>query len=194
MGKDFFVQLDFDGQAVFIVHKNELYKPTENKIEQRDTIILMATLYKLYKKHIKGSPVKAIVFDFCVHVCSLTNDVAREGEFTGKKVHMKGRSVKHLYDKRPAEEFEFVMRHVEQVVKFPDRLYVNRGSKTGDFLFYKKIDEGVYLCSVEKTDETDPEDGVSRMNYIVTCFRVRKESYLNNYELLRDWKVDIPSS
>ncbi len=154
----------------------------------------MATLYKLYKNHIKGTKEKVAILNFCVHVCSLTNHVAKAGEFISKKVHVKGKSIKHLYDKKPAEEFEFVLRNITSIVKYPDKIFENLNSKTGNLLFYKELSGDIYLCSIEKTDETDPNDIKSKMNYIVTCFRMRKESYLKNYRLLWNWKGDNPSS
>lgn len=154
----------------------------------------MSTLYKLYKEHVRGTKEKEIIIDFCVHICSLTNIVAKSGNFAGKKIHIKGRSVKHLYDKKPAEEFHFVLKNLSKIVRYPDKIYENLGSKTGSLLFYKEIDNSTYLCSVEKTEEIDPDNTKDKMNYVVTCFRMRKSSYLNNYRLLWNWKGDNPSS
>lgn len=65
-------------------------------------------LKELFKKHIEGTPEESIVADRKILLCNLTNAVI-EGidiDESLKSVYMTSRCVKHLYDKKPAEEFD----------------------------------------------------------------------------------------
>ena len=131
-----------------------------------------------------GTPAKAIVADVTVFLCHLTNYVSSTLKST-TKVYVNTRVVKHLYDKKPAEEFDFVVRHMHRIVKYPDCVYKNKDPKRGNFCFLKKIKGNDYLCSLEVSEEEI---------FVVTAFRMRKANYINEYELLGSWKGDIPSS
>ncbi|MBP9817783.1 hypothetical protein KBC75_03470 [Candidatus Shapirobacteria bacterium] len=100
-----------------------------------------------------------------------------------------------MYDKKPAEEFDFLLRNVVHLVKYPDSIYKNRSGKKGNYVFTKIIQEVMYLCSLE-TCESNFDEGQDETNFIVTAFRLRvgKESYLDKYRLLWSWKGDLPSS
>lgn len=145
---------------------------------------------KLFEKHIKNTREKEIVVMESVYVCRLTVSVLRVFGFDSAKVHINTRVLKHLYDRKPAEEFDFVVNHLHSIVKSPDRIYRNKASKRGDFMLVKKIEEFNYLCSIEEVTEEEDE----KKAHIVTAFRVRDEAYLKKYELLWSWKGDIPSS
>lgn len=143
----------------------------------------------LYHKHIKNTPPKAIVIYETVYVCRLTSTVLKVVKFSDSKVHLNSKVLKHLYDKKPAEEFDSIVCHLHKIVKYPDRIYKNKTSKSGDYCLVKNVDEFDYLCSLQFTKE----DGESKIA-IVTVFRVRNEKYLKNYELLWSWKDGTPSS
>jgi len=141
-------------------------------------------LLNLHESCIAGTQEKAVVVFKTVFICHLTNTVVRKIE-AGSKVYTNSRILKHLYDKKTAEEYHFLLGNVHKVIKYPDRIYKNKNPKRGDFCFFKKVKGYNYLCSLEIVDGD---------LMIVTAFRVRKESYLNNYELLWSWRGDIPSS
>lgn len=145
---------------------------------------------KLFEKHIRHTREKEIVVLETVYVCRLTTSVISVLEFENAKVHINTKILKHLYDKKPAEEFDFIVRHLHRIIKSPDRIYKNKASKRGDFILVKRIDDLDYLSSVEEIIETENE----KKAYIVTAFRVRDESYLKKYEFLWSWKGGGPSS
>jgi len=58
--------------------------------------------------------------------------------------------LKHLYDKKPAEEYDFILYNLEQIVRYPYHLYPNKDSKRGDIAFVKLIHEKKYFCAIEK--------------------------------------------
>jgi hypothetical protein len=78
-----------------------------------------------------------------------------------------------------------VINNSHKTVKYPDEIYKNKNPKRGDYCFIKKIKEKKYLSSLEISN-----DGIS----VVTVFRLNKESYLNDYELLWSWRDGEPSS
>ena len=154
----------------------------------------MLTLVKLFKTHIKGTPEKSPVVEVTIHLCNLTNVVKKEGGFKAHRVYITTKVIKHLYDSKPAEEFDVIIHNLPAIVKYPQHIYENKGGKRGSLCFIKEIKGIIYFCSIEKTDDIDPNDGNSGMNYAVTAYRLRKENYLKDYKLLWSWKGDIPSS
>ncbi len=85
------------------------------------------------------------------------------------------RALKHLYDKKPAEEFHAVLRFVHLVVQFPDKIYKNKMEKHADICFVKRVRGSEYFCALQKIENTF---------FIVTCFRLRDPDYIKNYTLL----------
>ncbi len=145
------------------------------------------TLTQMHKRHIKGTPNKAIVIDKTVLVCNLTNAVLKATEVKSPKIYINTRILKHLYDRKPAEEFECILKFMAQIVKYPDHVYINKDAKRGDILVVKKVGEHEYIASIEHR----PAD---EMCVVVTCFRQRSPNYLKGYNHLWSWKGGTPSS
>lgn len=159
-------------------------------------------LKELFKKHIENTPEKAMVANRKILLCNLTNAVMEGIDIDGsiKSIYITSRCVKHLYDKKPAEEFSFIINHLHEIVKYPNKIYKNLRGKRGDFCFVKKIGNEEYICTVEIL-EIPPavcgaaEFGVSQLGtsfpmreiQIATAFRLRDEKYIKNYTLLWDW-------
>jgi hypothetical protein len=108
--------------------------------------------------------------------------------------------LKHLFDKKPAEEFLFIINHLHEIVKYPDRVYRNKNEKKGEFCLTKEIGNEKYLYSIEiiKIPPAVFDElilGVSECGtekkeeeiQIATAFRLRDEKYIKNYILLWDW-------
>jgi hypothetical protein len=144
---------------------------------------------ELFESRIKNTKEKEIVALESVYICRLTRAVLSVLGFSDSKVHINTKVLKHLYDKKPAEEFDFVIRNLHTIIKYPDHIYKNKISKRGDFCLVKEVKNFKYLCSVEFC-----EDGDEMKICVVTVFRVRDEAYLKKYELLWSWKVGLPSS
>lgn len=152
------------------------------------------SLVKLHKLYIQGTEEKAPVVLQTIHLCNTTNAVMKTLSLTSPKIHVTTKMFKHLYDSKPAEEYEFILHNLISIVKYPDRIYENKGGKRGQFCFVKTIKRHDYLCSFETTHTKIEEAKTEEMNFVVTAFRVRKQSYLQNYKLLWSWKDDLPSS
>lgn len=146
-------------------------------------------LRELFEAHIQNTPPGAAVAEKTVFLCGLTNAVAHALGKEAKKVYATSRFLKHLYDKKPAEEFDFILDHLHQVVKYPDRIFGNKPGKRGDWCLTRAIGNTTYLCALEMSGDVGRED-----IYIATAFRIRDARYLDGYELLWSWRSDRPSS
>jgi len=143
---------------------------------------------------VKNTASKQPVFEETVFVCNLTNEVKKVCGLDSSRAYLNTKILKHLYDKKPAEEFDFIIRNVHTITKYPDKIYKNRASKRGAFCLVKKLKGDLYFCSIEVAQEISLDGFAENRNYIVTCFRLRNENYLKNYELLWSWKGGVPSS
>jgi len=143
-------------------------------------------LQDFFEKYIKGTPEKAIIVDCKIFLCYLTNAVCSGigvDKITGK-VYITSRAVKHLFDRKPAEEFFFLIDNLHKVVKYPNKIYKNKTSKRGEYCLVKRIGDSDYFCSIEITDEMQ----------IATAFRLRDGDYIKKYTLLWSWEDGTPPS
>ena len=147
----------------------------------------------IFNEYVKNSKEKAIVVNKKVFLCNLTNCVFREMYFPSNKTYITTRAIKHMFDKKPAEEFIFLIENIHKIIKYPDKIYKNKNSKRGSFCFVKSIEKDDYICCIEITEEVVNEINTEEIQ-IVTSFRIRKQNYLDNYKLLWSWKDDKPSS
>jgi len=138
----------------------------------------------LFENHIKGTAKNAIVVDTTIFLCHLTFAVTKANNFDSK-IYLRTRVLKHVYDKRPAEEFDCIVISLKKIVRYPDNIYKNKNPKRGDYVFTKTVKGEKYLCSLEICEE-----GFN----IVTIFRLKKENYIESYDLLWSWRSDISSS
>lgn len=146
---------------------------------------------ELCEKYIRGTEKYAIVQDVQVLLCNLTYAVNSGIGISCNRVYINTRVLKHIYDKRPAEEFDFLIENIHTVVKYPKYVYLNKTGKKGNFCFVSDLNNNLYMCSVElKKDENNNHSHCEA----VTFFRIQKENYLENYELLWEWKGGEPSS
>lgn len=151
-------------------------------------------ILELHKKHIHGTEEKALVVEITILLCNLTNAVIKGCSFETAKVYITSKCLKHLYDKKPAEEYHCLIKYLPQIVKHPDLIYQNSAGKRGSLCFYKKIGKNAYLCTLEKGVNLEESIEMDIANFIATCFRLRDENYLKKYKLLWSWKGDNPSS
>lgn len=170
---------------------------------------MQETLRKFFRKYIDGTLAKAIVVNKKMFLCNLTNAVIRGINIDNnlKGVYINSRCLKHLYDKKPAEEFIFILDNLHKVVKYPDKVFKNIDSKRGEFCLVKKLGDSKYFCSIEIiriSTQTNLDTTLLETMYldddlisleeiqVVTAFRLRNNKYLKNYTLLWDWEDDNP--
>jgi hypothetical protein len=146
-------------------------------------------LRELFEVHIQNTPPGAAVVEKTVFLCGLTNAVAHGLDKQSPKIYATSRFLKHLYDKKPAEEFDFILDHLHQVVTYPETIFRNKAGKRGDWCLTRTIGNATYLASLEMNSNSE-NPGL----YVATAFRVRDAKYLDGYELLWSWRSDRPSS
>ena len=155
-------------------------------------LALTMEIFGLYNKHVKGSRKGAVVPIEIILICNLTKTTQKVLSTKAYRVYLSTKVLKHLYDEKPAEEFDKIMKNLVSIVKFPDEIYENKGGKTAQVCFLKEIDGEKYFCPLEITNKAPKDtEGVFE---IVTTFRISKSNYLKNYKLIWSWRDDTPSS
>lgn len=144
----------------------------------------------LFKKYIRGTEKKTIVQMVNLFMCHLTVAVVKGASFPCNKVYLNTRVLKHCYDKRTAEEFDFLMENLMSIIRYPNKVYKNKDGKRGGYCLVKEIKNNIYLCSIQFNEH---EEKTTMAFDIVTFFRT-DENYLRNCELLWEWKGGTPSS
>ncbi len=142
-------------------------------------------LVELHQKYIKNTPEKAIIVDVTILLAYLPKILMKRGLFANQKVHINTRVIKHMYDKKPSEELDVILTNLSKIISQVEEIYQNLKAKRGDICLLGKVKGIKYICSVE-TSETG--------NSVVTCFRLRDESYLKKYKILWSRKGGDPSS
>jgi hypothetical protein len=153
----------------------------------------MSNLIKIYKKHIKNSKPKAIVIQASILLSNLTYAVKQALGVTTAKVHMHTKTIKKLYDKRPANEFDSLLNILPHLTKFPEFIYKNKPGREGRFLFVRKEENSFFICSILPDVEMAVDGKNERVNLVVTAFR-NDGDYLKDCSLLWSWKGGTPSS
>jgi hypothetical protein len=128
-----------------------------------------------------------------VSVCFLSGKISNIFSCETIKVLINTRVIKHLYDRKPAEEFDFVTTHLSELLVKPDQVFANKSSKRGDYVFVRKIGSSNYFCSLEVVVANGALHNKLNL-HIATVFRLRKKNYLHNYKLVWSRRGDIPSS
>ena len=143
------------------------------------------SLVKIYKKYIKGTSPEQEVLISSIFLVNLTNVVKRICGLQTAKVYISTKVIKHLYDRKPAEEFDFIIRNMAIITRFPDHIYRNKTGKRGEFCFVKELRGCKYMSVVESVCLQDSE---YKQSVLVTCFRLRDEDYLKSYLKIWSWK------
>lgn len=149
----------------------------------------LSNIERIFEEYIKGTPQKGMVRLLTIKFCTLTNEVQRVCDFPTANVHITTRVIKKNYDKRSAEENDFLLKKGWQIVYMPNRIYENKDGKRGDYLFAKTISNTLYVASIEASTYAG-----TPILYVVSLFRVQKESYLSSYNLIWSWKGGESSS
>lgn len=145
----------------------------------------LRALQNIHEKYIKGTEKESFVASKKILLCYLTYAVKRRGNLSSNNVYVSTKMLKHIYDKKPAEQYDFIVQNLYTIVRYPDWIYRNRSGKRGDFCLVKELKNKKYLCSIE-------DRNIKEIN-IATVFRT-DDKYLKKYELLWSWKDGIPSS
>ena len=146
-------------------------------------------LRKIFEKHVYQTPEKEVVFVVKNTVGRLPAPIRKLVGHSLAKVHISTRTLKHLYDKRSAEEFDLIIDNLELIIENPDACYRNRSGKRGNFCIVKNMNGTPHLVLIEIVASEN-----KRELQIATAFRARYRRYLKHYELLWGRRGDNHSS
>jgi hypothetical protein len=136
-------------------------------------------LWKMHDVYVRRTRAEMPVRDARVLVDVLNKNIIETIGLSLREVYITTRALKHLYDKKPAEEFDFAVDHASIMVKNPERLYKGKKDKRGGFCLVKNIEGDEYLMALDISLAKQ-----NRGIYIVTIFRLRDRNYLKSYDLL----------
>lgn len=147
-------------------------------------------LWRIHELFIRRTVLESPIRQIKIRITEITKKTRHTVHCAQRRIYMHSRTLKHLYDKRPAEEFDFVIDHIALIIGNPDSLFKNKDGKTGNFCIVKKIGTYSYVVVIEiKNRQTENEE-----IWIVTTFRLQNNSYMRSYDLLRSWRDDTHSS
>jgi hypothetical protein len=147
-----------------------------------------SALNEIFELYVRYTPYEAIVYGAKAKIGRLSKDAMAILQCKNSEIYVTTRCLKHIYDKRPAEEFDFIMAHLQDILERPHAIYLNKDRKRGNFCFEGQTNGRMYLAAVEVTI---CEDGTDEPQ-IATAFRIRDDQYLKNYELLWGWRDGAP--
>jgi hypothetical protein len=142
------------------------------------------TIYQLHRKHIANTPKDFVVVNKEIAICNLTHAVQKGINVNFRRVCLKSRVLKHIYDKRTAQVYDFIKNNLGKIIKFPDVIYRNHSCKRGGYLFEKLVKGCLYCVVIE-------EDSKNERFQVVTVFPTTK-AYLKKFKKLWSWKGGNP--
>ncbi len=114
-----------------------------------------------------------------IHLTNKLSKVAKRNTFLGevpklkglksKRVYISTWCLKHLYDKRTAVEYEYIVEYLSMVLKFPDNIYTNLPNRQGDLVLHRRLKDGDYIAIVETAKKS------GNTNHVLTSFRIKKK-------------------
>jgi hypothetical protein len=146
-------------------------------------------LVDLHGKYIRWTVRGALVKEWSSFLCTISNEAKKSCKIQSIKLYVSSKTMKHLYDKRPGWEYDFILVNLRHLVKYPDRIHRNAESKRGTFLFVKNIKGFLFMASVEE----EPNDANETVLKIATAYHV-EEKYLKKFPILWTWRDGISSS
>lgn len=150
-----------------------------------------ARLRLLFERYIRGTEKGAFVVVETISFCYLTKIVIEElkkvnNEIKDPKVYLTTIMLKHCFDKKTAQFFDFLLDNLNCIITYPNKIYQNNDAKRGNFIFTKILKGGEYLCSLEFVIK-------EKKMFVVTSF-LCSENYLRDYKLLWSWEDGTPPS
>ena len=137
-----------------------------------------------HNRYIKGTPPQGIVFLDKLLVTSLSESIQSVLDLPTTKVYISSKVIKHIYDRRLAMHFDYILSHLEELITNPDRIYLNKKGGELEFLFVTNFSEDT-LCTVLENrkilhdnysmfENSDHEE-----NQIKTIFYAKDKYYKN---------------
>jgi len=141
-------------------------------------------------RHIRNTPRKGYVKDLRIKICDFPHKLKGKLKIKDKRVYITTKSLKHLYDVRKGEEFDYIISNIDHFILNPTGIFKDKERKTGNYCIYKETGNGAYFIILDVTENSV---------YVVSGYRLseveeKRKNYLSGYRLIWSWKVDLPSS
>ena len=133
---------------------------------------------ELHRSFVRDTKPGENVINSAAFLCQLSEKISQCINLPIAKVYISTKTLKHLYDKRSAQEYDCLLGNMPAIVKYPDLLYRNKREKSGDYIFVKAVNGYSYMCSVKYIQTNE----CNKLN-IITAFSVKPE-YMKDFKLL----------
>lgn len=141
----------------------------------------------LHKKHIALTPKDSIVIKRRSFIANIAEAI-QLNQLKSRRIYISTFCLKHLYDKRTALEYEYILHNLHIIFSNPDAIYKNLDGRIGSLVFHKNLKDGNYIGIIDLGKRKE------QPNYILTSFRV-EEDKLCKFQIV--WKREAgppPSS
>ena len=133
----------------------------------------------LDKKYIRLTDKRVAIIIKQILLCTLDPEIVKKCALTAHNVHISTRVMKHVYDKRPAQEYDTALYHLRSAIKYPDYIFKNKQGKRGDVCFVARVKDRLLWCPVEESKDKNNHPILE-----VVTFFLAQYKYANNYTLL----------
>jgi len=145
-------------------------------------------LERIHQKTIQYTIPNTLIKQQTLIICILTEKIANILSVQKQKIYITTKCLKHLYDKKPAAIYDFILLNLKLILKYPTYIYQNKPGKRANICFVKQIKGINFLCALEIVKRKKTK------NFVVTVFPLKKEGYLKGCALIWSWKDGTPSS
>lgn len=133
-------------------------------------------LKNIHEEFVKNTHPGAIVVNKSVFLCHANFKALHSLGLRETEIYISSTVLKHMYDKRPAQEYDRLLNDIPLIIKYPDLVYKNKASHHG-FAFVKALHGYSYMCPVKFI-----ENGQNKL-YVATAFSV-KPWYMKDFKLV----------
>lgn len=148
----------------------------------------MGKLKLPHQQYVQGTLKKQLVPLLDIRIGRIPQALRNMPSPSGNAVYLSTRVLKHVYDKRTAQEFDFLLAGLPKIIASPDRMYRNKLGKREGYCLVRTHDNFFSFCLLERKVFS------SRPRWEVVTFYVTDERYLAGYELVWERKDDESSS
>ncbi len=163
-------------QKIHPLHANYKSSGEHHNSFQFDITLKRNILQQIHEEFVKNTHPGAIVNNKTIFLCHASLKALRSCGLAGSEIYMSSRALKHLYDKRPAQEYDRLLNNIPLIIKYPDLVYKNKTPHHG-FAFVKALHGYSYMCPVNYI-----EDNQNKL-FVATAFSV-KPWYMKDFNLV----------
>ena len=108
-------------------------------VVQRAFFVYMSLLKQLHREHIEDSITGAVVVLKTFHLATTTKDTSKALQVEVAKVYISTKVLKHLYDKKPAAEYFYVIDKLADLLNIHNRYIATYPQRQGTLFLLRNI-------------------------------------------------------